>query len=608
MVQPLLSIVIANYNYGRFLEDAIKSVLSQDMGDKVELIICDAASSDNSVEIIKKYADKISWWVSEEDKGQSDAFNKGFAHATGKYGCWLNADDVFLPGALKKVLDYLDAHPECEWVSGSTMFVDENLKIWKCSRCVKLLYWLGKFRPAAPVNGPSSFFLLENFRKAGGFDVSDHFSMDVDLWRRFMQMRIRLHMLKAYIWCFRLHESSKTACSISEHRMKDGASEEADRINLRYGISHKVRYVADRINKLQRLLTGAYLRSYLDTINFKNKSIGDYVYYSSRGGIFRRVMCFIRHKMWAIAYRLGICNLFSDEQFVRFLYYVRMGRKLRLEHPVDFNEKLQWLKLHYRNPLMVMCADKWAVRDYVKENIGEKYLAPCIGVYDDVDKIPFDSLPDKFVLKATHGSGWNIICPDKSKLNWSLAKKKMRKWLKSDFSKVGREWQYHEIKPQIICEEFLVDGLSPVLRDYKLFTFKGETKYIWVDFVENACDAQMSKSANEVGYSNPKAWSSENHYRNFYDKDWNFMPSRGSLYPCKDTDAIMKPKCLVEMLDVARKLAANFPQCRVDLYVINNERIVFGELTFTSANGCNEFYPESFSEELGSYIELKEAR
>ena len=92
MVQPLLSIVIANYNYGRFLEDAIKSVLSQDMGDKVELIICDAASSDNSVEIIKKYADKISWWVSEEDKGQSDAFNKGFAHATGKYGCWLNAD------------------------------------------------------------------------------------------------------------------------------------------------------------------------------------------------------------------------------------------------------------------------------------------------------------------------------------------------------------------------------------------------------------------------------------------------------------------------------------------------------------------------------------
>ena len=206
--------------------------------------------------------------------------------------------------------------------------------------------------------------------------------------------------------------------------------------------------------------------------------------------------------MWQIFRRSGMVCLLSNRTFVSLQYRAMTDKKLRLNPPIDFNEKLQWLKLHYRNPLMVTCADKWAVREFVKEKVGEKYLAECIGVYDDVEKIPFKSLPEKFVLKATHGSGWNIICPDKTKIDWNLAKKKMRKWLKSDFSKNGREWQYHEIKPQIICEKFLVDPETPVLRDYKLFTFKGETKYIWVDFSEPVINGKSELPLEqEVGYS-----------------------------------------------------------------------------------------------------------
>lgn len=269
-MQPLLSVVIANYNYGRFLGDAIRSVISQNMGDQVELIICDAASTDNSVEVIKKYEDKVSWWCSEKDKGQSDAFNKGFSHATGKYGCWLNADDIVMPGALKKITGYLNAHPECEWLAGSTVFVDANLEVWKCSRCVKVWRFLGRFAPAAPVNGPSSVFLLSNLRELGGFDINAHYVMDVDLWRRFWYKGIKLHYLDDYLWGFRLHEESKTASTITEHRVKDQEiSDEGDRINVRYGVTRFVRKVSEHINRFQRLISGRYLWSYLDTRKYR---------------------------------------------------------------------------------------------------------------------------------------------------------------------------------------------------------------------------------------------------------------------------------------------------------------------------------------------------
>ena len=309
--------------------------------------------------------------------------------------------------------------------------------------------------------------------------------------------------------------------------------------------------------------------------------------------------------LWSMSRRLGLTKLLSDESFVRLQYRAMMGKKLRLNPPVDFNEKLQWLKLHYRNPLLVTCADKWAVREYVKEKIGEQYLAECIGVYDDVEKIPFDELPNQFVLKATHGSGWNIICPNKLKIDWNLAKSKMRKWLKSDFSLNGREWQYREIKPQIICEKFLVDPDFPMLRDYKMFTFNGETKFIWVDFTERKDGSPAIPSAQAVGYANPVVAKDEVKFRNIYDANWNYMSGRGSLYPSHDSSAVVKPECLPEMVELAKKLASGFPQCRVDFYVIGGKRIVFGELTFTSANGCNAFYPQSFNDELGSYIELQ---
>ena len=180
-MQPIFSVVIANYNYGRFLEDTIRSVIAQNMGDQVELIICDAASTDNSVDIIKKHAgglppniarsewndqnfklrasdpQLISWWCSEPDGGQSAAFNKGFAHARGRFLTWLNADDIFTHGALKAIAREIEKHPTCEWFIGSSLYADADLKVTHCF-CAHRFSVLRAKWGFLSAGGPSSFF------------------------------------------------------------------------------------------------------------------------------------------------------------------------------------------------------------------------------------------------------------------------------------------------------------------------------------------------------------------------------------------------------------------------------------------------------------------
>lgn len=310
---------------------------------------------------------------------------------------------------------------------------------------------------------------------------------------------------------------------------------------------------------------------------------------------------------WGACRKSGLTALFTDEFFTRIQYRCMTGKHLRLNPPVDFNEKIQWLKLNYRNPLIVQCADKYAVREFVGERIGERYLVKCIGIYDHANEINFEALPDKFVMKATHASGWNIICPNKMLLDQNLALRKIRKWLRSDYSQNGREWQYRSIKPRMICEEFLSDSNGAVIKDYKLLTFHGETKYIWVDHVESVEGGESSvNTLQETGYSKPKMTSKQIRYRDFYDTNWNLKQGVSNSAETAMSTAVSKPECLDEMLDVAYKLTHDFPQCRVDLYVIDGKRIVFGELTFSSDNGCSSNYVQSFNDELGSYIELPE--
>lgn len=211
-MKPILSIVIANYNYGRFLEEAICSILAQGLDDKIEIIICDASSTDNSVEIIKKYSDKIAWWCSEKDGGQSAAFNKGFSHAKGEWFTWLNADDLYFPGALKAFVDLVTHNPHAEWITGNKMHFDSATKKiisvnWGPHRMPP---FLKKNLASSAVFGPTSFWRREVYNRVGPVDEKMHYAMDTEYWARMTMAGVRQTRLRHFCWAFREHEESKT--------------------------------------------------------------------------------------------------------------------------------------------------------------------------------------------------------------------------------------------------------------------------------------------------------------------------------------------------------------------------------------------------------------
>ena len=236
-MKPVLSIVIANFNYGRFLEEAIESVISQGMGDKVELIVCDAASTDNSVEIIKKYANGLppntfyvdwvsqnnaqrttrnsqllTWWCSEKDGGQSAAFNKGFSHARGEWFTWLNADDLYFPGALKAFFELVERNPTAEWITGNKMHFDSltgNIISvnWGPHRMPP---FLNKNHASSGSFGPTAFWRRGVYDRVGPIDERMHYAMDTEYWARMTMAGIRQTRLRHFCWAFREHEDSKT--------------------------------------------------------------------------------------------------------------------------------------------------------------------------------------------------------------------------------------------------------------------------------------------------------------------------------------------------------------------------------------------------------------
>jgi len=274
-----------------------------------------------------------------------------------------------------------------------------------------------------------------------------------------------------------------------------------------------------------------------------------------------------------------VSKILPDNIFVRLQYKYLTKKKLNIKNPVDFNEKLQWLKLYDRNPAYTIMVDKYEVRKYIKEMIGEEYLIPLLGVWKTFEEIDFNRLPDQFVLKCTHDSNSIILCKDKSKFDVAKARQKLNRNLKKNFYWYGREWPYRNVQPRIICEKYMVDESGTELKDYKVLCFNGIPKLIQVD------TGRFS-----------------DHKRNVYTTDWQYANVRITL-PNADASSVSKPKKIDEMLSCARILAKNIPHVRVDFYSIN-DRIYFGEITFFHGAGYEKFLPESYNRLLGSWIEL----
>lgn len=263
--------------------------------------------------------------------------------------------------------------------------------------------------------------------------------------------------------------------------------------------------------------------------------------------------------------------LISDEKAVKKYYKKKSGKELDLNNPQTFSEKLNWYKLNDRNPLMAQCADKVAVREYVTEKGHADCLNEVYGVYDRVQDIDYDSLPNQFVIKAAHGSHMNYIVKDKSTFDWKHAKKMMKTWLHQDIYWSGREWVYKNIPKRIIIEKYLEDETGE-LRDFKFFCFHGEPVYLQVDI------GRYSK-----------------HYRNYYDMDLNLVAIQDyDRLPIKyDYIFPMNQEQFDHIKQICKSLSEPFQQVRSDYYLVNG-KIYFGELTFFDGGGATVFSEEKW--------------
>ena len=270
----------------------------------------------------------------------------------------------------------------------------------------------------------------------------------------------------------------------------------------------------------------------------------------------------------------------NKELELKLLFRLKCGYKLNLKNPKTYNEKIQWIKLHDLNPLMPKCCDKYAVREYVESKGCGEILNTLIWEGFNPADIPFDELPDKFVIKVTHGSTFNIICTDKSKLNREEVIRKCNKWLKAKFLEAYGEWFYGIERPRVIVEKFLDDGTGR-LRDYKIYCFNGIPRYIGVDSGDD---------------------SKGTHFKDIYDTDWNLIKGYEMAYPNSGV-ALEKPEALVDLLKYARILSEDFLHARTDFYIVDG-KVVFGEITFSNSAGFGRVAPEEFALKMGAYLKL----
>lgn len=273
----------------------------------------------------------------------------------------------------------------------------------------------------------------------------------------------------------------------------------------------------------------------------------------------------------------GFLNWIPDALYLKIIYRAETGKRLDLKHPKTYNEKLQWLKLHDRKPEYPRYVDKYEVRKHIADRIGEDYLIPLIGLFESVEEIPWEELPNSFVLKCTHGSGSNIICPDKRNLDIENAKKKLRKWMNHSWYWFGREWPYKHIKPRIICEEYISDkDITP--DDYKVLCFNGKARLIEVHIDRHG-----------------------DHRQDIYDTEWRKTDILWG-FPNSDS-AVNKPSQFEKMIAFSERLAEGIIHLRVDWYSVY-ERLYFSEMTFYDGSGFAVFEREEDDLLLGGWINL----
>lgn len=296
---------------------------------------------------------------------------------------------------------------------------------------------------------------------------------------------------------------------------------------------------------------------------------------------FRKVNTVVtKPKSLIIQFIYFISPLLSDEIYLKSLFRLRSGYKLNLDNPKSYNEKLQWLKINYNNPISPTLVDKYEYKGYVKQQVGEEYVVKNFGVWNTFDEIDFDKLPNQFVLKTTHDQGGVIICNDKKSFDLNKARKKMNKHLKKNLFYLMRESPYKYVKPRILAEEILLDYNKEDLWDYKFYCFNGEPKYMYIS---------MGRQDKHVPFYT-------------YDMSFNLLELERPGHEKRD-EIIEKPVKWDEMISLSRKLSKGFPHVRIDFYIVG-DKVYAGEFTLFPSGGMLPFIPQEWDYKFGKLLGL----
>lgn len=277
----------------------------------------------------------------------------------------------------------------------------------------------------------------------------------------------------------------------------------------------------------------------------------------------------------------GYLKFLSDKACIKLIYKAHFGKDINLKDPKTYNEKLQWIKLYDRKEEYIQLVDKYGVRSFVADTIGEEYLIPVLGVWDNAEDINFETLPKQFVLKCTHDSGSVRICKDKNTFDQNEAVKYLNKKLRRDGYLMGREWPYKFVPRKIMAEQYMEDTHTEELRDYKFFTFDGKVKALFVA-------SERQKANTEVKFD-------------YFDENYNLLPFKQVHDAATETPE--KPENFELMKQLAEKLSVGIPHVRVDFYEVNG-KVYFGEMTFFHHCGYVPFNPEKWDRIFGDWINL----
>lgn len=605
-----ISVIVPVYNVEEYISDCLESIEKQTIDkNKMEIIIINDGSKDDSLKIVKKYIKRNPDWklIDRENRGLSRSRNEGLDIMTGDYVTFFDSDDILEKDALlsmynEVVKNNIDIGIFKTRAFNSTSIIDDryndkfqklnkfntlnnNLILATFIRSVAIVYSkkvIEDIRFIPNVVHEDNYFCIKAYNKAKQIYVSD-----------------------SYVYKIRIREGNNPSImqNMSIDSYKDmliniltADLEIKNKRLIKIHGNQLISYINNNLKYSNYYEGYLLLKDYLYQMN-KNKIINVFNYYYLKTYFFlkslKKINKYLLKQKIKLTY-LSILTIISPKLNTKVFYEKRMGKKLDLDNPKDLNEKIQWLKLYklYPNKLITKCADKVEVREYVKEKGCEELLTHIINIYNSANDIDFSSLPNKYVLKWNFGSGYNIVCTDKSKLNTRVTKKLLEKWGKSKFHLYNAEMHYKDIDKKIICEEF-IESENKVPDDYKFYCYGGKAEYV------------MICSGREKG--KPKFY--------FFDRNWQFYSfdkkskltrskNNKAIWITKDNHEIIKPQNLELMFDYADKLSKDFDFVRVDLYNAL-DKIYFGELTFTPSAGMDSDCTEEGLIELGKKIKIK---